>query len=252
MTSTKSNRKTFIDSLNQFLIKWKFRGIEIHWEWPAASNHGGNYADTQNQVDLMWELRETLPKDIGISVVLPAQYEYLRNMHPKELENAVDWFTVLAYDLHGPWDAAIEGLGPKIKPHTDLAEIESALNLLWSAQLSPLKVNMGIANYGRGYTVADKTCMYYGCQFTGASKPGACTKEDGLLSTCEINRIIKEKQLKPQIIAGGAGVKEISWDDQWIGYDDKETLGMKLDLANKRCLGGTALWAIDYNHCDGR
>ncbi|EOA85186.1 glycoside hydrolase family 18 protein [Exserohilum turcica Et28A] len=251
MSSTKSNRKAFIDSLKQFLQKWKFSAIELHWQWPGTTSRGGNPADTQNQVDLVHELRDSLGKDFGISVVLPAQYEYLKSMDPLKMQDAVDWFTVLTYDLHGPWDATVNGLGPKIKPHTDLAEIDSALDLLRAAQLEPSKINMGVANYGRGFTVADQNCKYYGCKFTGPSMAGSCTKEDGLLSACEIRRIIRAKGLTPQIIPGGASVKEIAWENQWIGYDDDETLGMKLELANKRCLGGTSLWAIDYNHCDG-
>ncbi|CAE7031890.1 hypothetical protein PTNB73_05160 [Pyrenophora teres f. teres] len=240
MASTKESRKSFIDSLKQFLEKWKFDKIEIHWEWPGAS-------DTQNQVDLIHELRQALGSTFGISIVLPAQEEYLKHMNPGAMQDDVNWFTVLTYDLHGSWDSSSQG----IKPHTDLAEIDSTLDLLWSHKIDPTKVLMGVANYGRGYTVADTSCNYYGCQFTGASKPGDCTKSGGFLSACEINRIIGAKNLKPHIIAGGAGVKEISWDDQWVGYDDQETLGLKLDLANRHCLGGTALWAIDFDHCDG-
>ncbi|USP80283.1 glycoside hydrolase family 18 protein [Curvularia clavata] len=250
MSSTKANRRAFIDSLKHFLDTWKFSGIEIHWEWPGAWNRGGNPTDAQNQVDLIHELRDYFGKDFGISVVVPAQHQYLKNMNLLKMQDAVDWFTILTYDLHGPWDAFIPDLGPKIKPHTDLAEIDAALNLLSSAQLDPAKINMGIANYGRGFTVADQSCKYYGCKFTGPSKAGTCTKEEGLLSACEIRRIIKEKNLEPQIIQGGAGVKAISWDDQWIGYDDDDTLGLKLELANKRCLGGTSLWSLEHNHCD--
>lgn len=238
MASTQSNRKAFIDSLMQFLGQWNFKSVEIHWEWPSGS-------DTQNHVSLMRELREGLGKDFGITVVVPPRDVLLKNIDLKGMEDSVHWFTFLAFDLHGPWD------GFTIKPHTDLAEIDSALNLLSSTNLAPRRINLGIANYGRGFTVADKDCMYYGCETTSPSKPGSCTKEQGLLSACEIGRIIQEKNLSPQIIKGGAGVKEITWDDQWINYDDADTLALKLELANKHCLGGTSLWAIDYSQCDG-
>lgn len=152
----------------------------------------------------------------------------------------------------GVWDASTPGLGPKIKPHTDLMEIDNSLKSLWNIGLTPNKVNLGIANFGRGFTVADKSCMHYDCQFTGPNRAGSCTKLEGALSSCEINRIIQEKRLTPKLMGGGANIKEISWEDQWIGFDDNETLGMKLGLANYRCLGGTALWAIDYQICDTR
>jgi hypothetical protein len=31
-------------------------------------------------------------------------------------------------------------------------------------------------------------------------------------------------------------------DDQWIAYDDAETLQMKLDFANSECIGGYAIF----------
>ncbi|KAF1914807.1 hypothetical protein BDU57DRAFT_549890 [Ampelomyces quisqualis] len=249
MTSTQQNRKAFIDSLKQFLSIWKFRGVDIDWEWPGHESRGGNAQDGANQVELVKEMRQALGNDFGIGVVIPAQYDYMKNMDPKGLEAQVDWLTILTYDLHGAWDASIPGLGPKIKPHTDLKEIDESLKLIWSSNIDSKKINLGIANYGRGYTVTDKNCMYYGCSYTGSSKSGSCTLQDGVLSTCEIRRIINEKHLTWKVISGGAEVNEVSWDDQWIAWDDRGTLGKKLELANDRCLGGTSLWAIDYAVC---
>ncbi|KAL1593099.1 hypothetical protein SLS59_009424 [Nothophoma quercina] len=249
MASSKANREAFIVSLLQFLSKWNFGGVDIDWEWPGAETRGGNPAiDKANQVSLMKELREALGSR-GLSVVMPAQYEYLKNIDPKAIEAEVDFYNVLAYDLHGPWDGSIPSLGPKVRPHTDLKEIDTALELFWSDNVTPAKINLGLANYGRGYLLADPKCTKYDCVWTGPSKAGECTELAGVFSQCEINRIIASKNLKPEIIAGGAGVKQIIFDGQWVGYDDNETLGMKQELANNRCLGGTALWAIDYASC---
>ncbi|KAH6644816.1 glycoside hydrolase superfamily [Boeremia exigua] len=251
MASSKTNRDAFIASLSKFLDKWSFQGIDIDWEWPGAETRGGNPAiDKQNQIDLMKELRAALGSR-GLSVVVPAQYEYLKNLDPKSLESNVDFLNILAYDLHGPWDASIPGLGPLIKPHTDLKEIDTALDLLWFNDVTPAKVNLGVANYGRGYTLADAGCTHLGCTWNGPSQAGECTELAGILSQCEIQRLIGQKNLQPEIIKDGAGVKQIIFDGQWVGYDDKETLGLKTELANDRCLGGTALWAIDYASCGG-
>ena len=251
MTSTKENRHTFVVSLGKLLEKYPFSSVELHWEWPGHQGRGGNPADAKNYIELLRDMRALYNSNLRISVVLPAQYEYLKNMDVKGMENLVDWFTLLSFDLHRPWDQWIDGLGNKIKSHTDLAEVEYALELVKKSGVNPYKITMGTANYGRGYTVKDPKCKYYGCEFTGPSKAGSCTKEDGLLSACEIDRIINEKRLQPSIIYGGAEAKEISWDDQWVSYDDKEMLAKKRGLANKHCLGGNALWAIDYQVGDG-
>ena len=101
MASSKANREAFIVSLLQFLSKWNFGGVDIDWEWPGAETRGGNPAiDKANQVSLMKELREALGSR-GLSAVMPAQYEYLKNIDPKAIEAEVDFYNVLAYDLHG-------------------------------------------------------------------------------------------------------------------------------------------------------
>ncbi|KAH8728092.1 glycoside hydrolase superfamily, partial [Phaeosphaeriaceae sp. PMI808] len=247
MTSSKENRAVFIDSLRQFLSKWKFGGIDIDWEWPGDESRGGRPDDGRNQVELVRELRQAFGSDFGISVAIPSSYEHMKNMDPKALEAHVNWLNILTFDFHGPWDAKTPGLGPQIKPHTDLKEIDNALNTLWKIGMDPKKINLGVANYGRGYTVADRSCMHYGCTFTGPSRQGSCTLQEGVLSFCEIRSLIKGKNLSPNIIAGGAEVLEITWDDQWVAFDDMGTFGKKLELANERCLGGTALWALDYD-----
>jgi len=36
-----------------------------------------------------------------------------------------------------------------------------------------------------------------------------------------------------------AAVKIVTWGgDQWVSYDDQETIKTKLDFANSKCLGG--------------
>ncbi|KAH7406716.1 hypothetical protein DE146DRAFT_402276, partial [Phaeosphaeria sp. MPI-PUGE-AT-0046c] len=251
MAASQQNRKAFIESLKEFCFKWGFNGVDIDWEWPGHESRGGRSGDGANQAQLVTEMREALGSGFGIGVVIPAQYDYMKNMDIKGLESHIDMMTMLTYDLHGAWDMTIPGLGPKIKPHTDLKEIEESFKLLWSINIGSKKVNMGIANYGRGYTVADKSCMHYGCTYNGPSKAGSCTRQDGVLSLCEIHRIMDEKHLTSHVMAGGAEVNEVSWDDQWIAFDDAGTFGKKLELANDRCLGGTALWAIDYATCPG-
>lgn len=42
-------------------------------------------------------------------------------------------------------------------------------------------------------------------------------------------------------------IKELKWDDQWIGYDDEETINMKLGVANDLCLGGSMVWSVDFD-----
>ncbi|KAL8671886.1 MAG: hypothetical protein Q9168_003623 [Polycauliona sp. 1 TL-2023] len=62
--------------------------------------------------------------------------------------------------------------------------------------------------------------------------------------------IINAKGLVPELIPD-AMVKQITWDDQWIGYADDEKFALKLRWADSRCFGGTMLWSIDMDSGSG-
>ncbi|KAL8895830.1 MAG: hypothetical protein Q9207_007992, partial [Kuettlingeria erythrocarpa] len=62
----------------------------------------------------------------------------------------------------------------------------------------------------------------------------------------EIEEIIRTKGLYPEYLSAPK-IKKISWDDEWIGYDDAETTQDKIALANDRCMGGTTIWSVDFD-----
>jgi len=153
----------------------------------------------------------------------------------------------MSYDLHGTWDAASKFMGPYIGAHTNLTEIDLGLDLLWRAGVKPQNVVLGQGFYGRSFTLKDPKCNTPNgvCQFTGGAKAGKCSKAEGILNIKEILDLVNEKKLTP-VHDKKAGVKWITWDsNQWVSYDDEETLVQKGEFANSRCLGGLMIWAID-------
>lgn len=152
----------------------------------------------------------------------------------------------MTYDIHGVWDATNKFTGPYVRPHTNLTEIRLGLDLLWRNNINPAHVNMGLGWYGRSFTLSDPSCNTPGCIFSAGGNPGDCTKSAGTLSNAEILRIIQSKGLTPQMDSTAA-VKWITWDNQWASYDDGETMALKLDAADKWCLGGKLIWSIDQD-----
>jgi chitinase len=65
------------------------------------------------------------------------------------------------------------------------------------------------------------------------------------MSLQEIKNLIKEKNLKPTYLQDSM-MKQVTWDDQWIGYDDEETFAAKKAFADGLCFGGTMIWSIDF------
>lgn len=122
---------------------------------------------------------------------------------------------------------------------------------LWFNGVPPSKINLGIAYYGRGFTISNKSCVEVGCPYIGGNEGGPCTNTNGVLSLREIQQIVKKKQLTPNLLTD-LMVMEVSWDDQWIGYDNDATIALKNNWADRNCLGGTVAWSMDFNSGAGR
>lgn len=108
------------------------------------------------------------------------------------MQNHIDWFNFMSYDIHGVWDSTNKFTGPYIRPHTNWTEISEGLDLLWRAGVTGDKVVLGLGRYGRSFTLSDPGCNIPNgiCRFVAGGTAGECTASAGVLSNAEINRII--------------------------------------------------------------
>lgn len=138
--------------------------------------------------------------------------------------------------------------GSIVRPHTDITELYNNLKPLWFDGVDPSKINIGIAYYGRTYKLKDSSCGTMNqCQFKGPGAAGECTAFEGVLSNREIRAMIEKEGYKPYFNKT-AMVKYMTYGgDNWVGFDDDETIAMKEDFANSLCLGGTMVWSVDFD-----
>ncbi|KAM7213471.1 Glycoside hydrolase superfamily [Rhypophila decipiens] len=244
LAKSESAQDKFFDALVTFMVQNDFDGVHLDWEYPVADDRGGIKADFANYPKFLQRLRERLNKSgrqYGVTLTL------LQGFDLAGLEPHLDWFNIMTYDIHGVWDKGIQSLGPYAFAHTNLTEIELGLNLLWRNHVNPDRVVMGLGFHGRSFTMKDPGCMNAGCEFVDGANNGSCTDVSGVLSAAEINDVIKNKGGKV-VTDPVAAVKIVTWGgNQWVSYDDVETLKTKMDYANRRCLGGTMVWAIDLD-----
>ncbi|KAF2155198.1 glycoside hydrolase family 18 protein [Myriangium duriaei CBS 260.36] len=245
MTAFPETRAAFIKSLGDFMALYGFQGVDLDWEYPGTPERGGQRADTENLVSLVKEMRHAYGSTYGISLTLAPDYWYLRWFNAIDMQSSVDFFGFMAYDLHGSWDSDVKTLTPTVRGQADIREIANDTLPLWFDKLDPAKINFGLAYYGRGYKLANPSCNTLDCPFAGPSAPGRCTNSIGVLSLREIEQVIQEKGIKPTLLPQ-AMMKQITWDDQWIGYDDAETHKLKRAWADSRCFGGVMYWSIDF------
>lgn len=241
-----TQQNAFFNSLILFMNTWGFTGVDIDWEYPAADDRNGQPSDYSNYPIFLANLKKALSEyHFGLSITLPTSYWYLQHFDLVSIEPSVDWFNYMSYDLHGTWDVGSKWTGAYLNAHTNLTEIESALDLLWRNNITASKINMGVAFYGRSFTLADSSCSEPGCAYLSAGDAGDCSNTAGILFNSEIAEIISENGITP-VLDTDAAVKSVTWNgDQWVSFDDQDTWKLKADFAKSECLGGVLVWSVD-------
>ncbi|KAK2686850.1 hypothetical protein QWA68_014718 [Fusarium oxysporum] len=247
VNADETRQNVFFASLTLFMQTWGFTGIDIDWEYPVDKDRSGRQSDFKAYPRFLKRLKSALGDyKYGLSVTLPTSYWYLQHFDLENIEPSVDWFNVISYDLHGAWDIGNKWTGAFVGAHTNLTEITSSLDLLWRNKVSPSKVVLGLAFYGRSVTLASSSCSEPGCLYLSAGD-ARCSGEAGILFNSEISDLIREKKLRPKLYKDAA-IKTIQWNnDQWVSYDDRDTWKLKANFLKSQCLSGVLVWAVDYD-----
>ncbi|RSL51633.1 hypothetical protein CEP51_015172 [Fusarium floridanum] len=249
LASTKENRATFINNLLGFLSEYGYDGVDFDWEYPGADDRGGADGDGANYVALVKELREAINsrgRDYIITFTAPSSYWYLRHFDLKGMETYVDWINLMSYDLHGVWDSD-NPIGNQVLSHTNLTEIDYALDLFWRVGVEPSSIVLGLGFYGRSFELESASCWKPGCAFKGPGSPGRCSNTAGILSYAEIMEILDKTGGTPYFDETAASRYMVYDGHSWISFDDAETFQMKIDYASKMGLHGLMIWAIDLD-----
>jgi chitinase len=250
MTSKPLNRLNFVDNLERFMKTHGFDGVDLDWEYPTAPDRRGKPDDGANYLELMKDIRSAWTnngRSWGLSFTAPASYWYMKHFPIEEMAEVVDFVNLMTYDMHGQWDARSAQIGNRIYAHTNMSEIKDALQLLWRNNVPAEKVNLGLGFYGRTYTLEDPQCDRPGCRFSKGGNPGECTGTEGYLSYAEIKSMLERTGATP-IHDNETMTKYVRFDNnQWVGYDDPETIKQKVDYANQVGFRGLFIWAIDQD-----
>lgn len=240
----------FIDSVISMMRTFSLDGLDLDWEYPVAEDRNGRKEDFDNFVTLMQRMRQRLNdkgmSNKGLSLTLPSSYWYMKHFDIVRLEKYVDWFNIMSYDVHGSWDIDNKHTGPWVNAHTNISEIQDALDLLWRNKIKPEKVVMGHGFYSRSFALADPNCSEPGCRVVSGGNGGKCSKTTGVLLHAEIQDIIKEKGLTPKLYRD-ATYKAVHWDDQWVSFDDLATWRLKNNIFRSQCISGIMVWAASQD-----
>jgi chitinase len=145
----------------------------------------------------------------------------------------------MSFDYHTP-----KNIPKTVGAHSDLKMIDSVIFELLKENVST-KFVLGMAAFGRTYTLTDDRCQELGCPFKSPGL-GGCGNTKGFLPFSEIHEYIESRSYDQlhQDVSSSSMVAVVD-GDQMISFDDESTWAIKEAYAEMMCLRGTMLWSVD-------
>jgi GH18 family chitinase len=102
---TSDNRATLAENVADFISTNDIDGVDFDWEYPGELDiegiPAGSDDDGPNYLAFLKALRSLIGDDITTSIAMLASYWYLQAFPVSDLNDTVDYFVYMTYDLHG-------------------------------------------------------------------------------------------------------------------------------------------------------
>jgi chitinase len=251
VAATAAKRERFAQSCVDFLRQHGLDGVDIDWEYPVSGGAAGNLhspADKRNFTLLLQALRQKLDlleKETGrsyyLTIAAAADKGYLNKIELANVVALVDHIFLMAYDMHGPWDAYADLNAPLYTPEEPTPQYKNSVDAAVSAYLSAgapaAKLVLGMPFYGY---------IYHGVSGQNDGLYSAFSKAQSVSYTKITSEYLKNPayQLKIHPIAQ---VPYLFGEGNFLSFENEDSIAKKVRLARQRGLGGVGAWELSHD-----
>ena len=226
---TEDSRKVFIDSIIKIVKEKNLDGVDLDWEYPAIGSAGikARKEDTVNFTLFMEGLRkelDKLEKKQLLTFAVGAAQECADKLEVSKLANILDYLNLMTYDMavHNFKISHNTNLYPSI--YSNISAVET-IDIYHKAGFPIEKMIMGSAFYGKVRPLRkDYTPTRWGYPFkdidAGALKDYKYFFDDEAKAPVYYN------------------------DDEFISFDDVESVTEKCKYVNEHNLAGMMFWEL--------
>jgi len=243
MASNPTSRQNFVQQAIKYASTFGFDGIDIDWEYPGYTPNGCSPDDPANYVSLLQELRQGLPSGMTLAVATPANTSIMHDMLLAQAAASVDYVNVMAYDYYGSWSTVSGPNSPLLglmTPH-DNWNVEDTIDAYVQAGIPASKISLGFGLYGHNFL-----SLTQGAPSTGAGPAGPYTQAAGTLSYYEIEAVGGTTQFS-NATQTPFTVYQQNGQSVVVGYDDPQSILLKVRFIQSKGLAGSMAWALDLD-----
>lgn len=258
MVGNAASRRTFIDSVLEFVPSQNFDGLDLDWEYPA--HRGGKPEDKNNFDLLMAELRTEFDKrGLLLTAAVSAGEATIRNAYNvPNMARYLDFIHIMAYDFHGAFDKYAHHHSPLYEHPDDRAHGSETFNMAYSVKIwhelgAPYnKLVLGLGSYGRGFLLDDTRNSGIYASASRPITPAPFTRDTeggvwGYNEICEDLRVNQWEVIRLDSFRAPYAVR----GQMWMGYDDVQSITEKSIFARELGLAGVMVWSIETDDFQG-
>lgn len=238
MVRSSSNRRAFIDSVIEYVKRSSFHGIDVAWTNPQP-------ADKSAYVSLISELRTSIDRMGGDLLLTISAPRSSKDIDIAPIQKNVDFINLMTFDYH---EAKNSYNSDAINVHAPIVDCscskEGDMELTVEDYLNDgvpaHKLNIGLTTYGRAFKLDESGRR----EDTSAGHVvGECTGTPGLLAWYEIKTLVEEIRIDNKTMSAYSSYG----NREWVGFDNHDTLAMKMCFARYKLLGGVTVWNANYD-----
>ncbi|WP_374684740.1 glycosyl hydrolase family 18 protein [Scandinavium hiltneri] len=255
-TATAAGTERLAQSMVDYMLQWKFDGIDIDWEYPDTE------AEKNQFTSLIQLLRSKLDaqglkddKYYQLSSAVTTNHNNIQYINPEVTAPLLDSVNVMAYDIHGAFDPITGHNAPQFANSKDA---DQKLNVSSTMQeyantwhVPKSKLLMGVPFYGRGWGNVEPTEIIPG--LPGLFAPGSATVKGKWDDVGQFTGTNPWYTLKEKLAQGYTRY----WDSEshvpymynpttkvLLTYDDPQSISEKVDYINQQGFAGAIIWDI--------
>lgn len=240
LTDEKLNR--FVNSAVELMLLYGFDGIDLDWEYPETHHEISKYVLVMKKLRLKFrnieELKGLKMDTILLTMASPAFIGMLSTFPVREIDRYLSFWNLMSYDFAGEWSETTGYHCNLYKRSSTLMSsdelcADDAVKYLVKKGIDSTKIVLGMANYGRSFTMTGGL----GHPFHGVGE--GSSDEKGIWSYNKLPLPGTKEQYDEQCVVAYC---YDSKSKTFVSYDNPESVKKKGKYVHCMKLGGGMWW----------